>query len=99
MSSFSFQSASVVTTTATTTTEATKARLAVSDIGATAACSHFAQTSNARIARSGRADLAFAPVGQIVGRMNEVRSVRDVMFQLVEEYIETVERLDAGVQA
>jgi len=55
--------------------------------------------ANARIARSGRADLAFAPVGQIVGRMNEVRSVRDVMFQLVEEYIETVERLDAGVQA
>jgi NAD(P)H-dependent flavin oxidoreductase YrpB (nitropropane dioxygenase family) len=54
--------------------------------------------ANARIARSGRTDLAFAPVGQIVGRMNEVRSVRDVMFQLVEEYIETVERLEAGVQ-
>ena len=31
--------------------------------------------------------------------MNEVRPVRDVMFQLVEEYIETVERLEAGVQA
>jgi NAD(P)H-dependent flavin oxidoreductase YrpB (nitropropane dioxygenase family) len=55
--------------------------------------------ANARIARSGRTDLAFAPVGQIVGRMNEVRSVRDVMFDLVEEYIETVERLEAGVQA
>jgi NAD(P)H-dependent flavin oxidoreductase YrpB (nitropropane dioxygenase family) len=55
--------------------------------------------ANARIARSGRTDLAFAPVGQIVGRMNEVRPVRDVMYQLVEEYIETIERLDAGVQA
>jgi nitronate monooxygenase len=55
--------------------------------------------ANARIVRSGRTDLAFAPVGQIVGRMNEVRPVRDVMFQLVEEYIETVERLEAGVQA
>ncbi len=55
--------------------------------------------ANARIARSGRTDLAFAPVGQIVGRMNDVRPVRDVMFQLVEEYIETVERLEAGVQA
>lgn len=55
--------------------------------------------ANSRIARSGRKDLAFAPVGQIVGRMNEVRSVRDVMFQLVEEYIETVERLGHGVQA
>jgi NAD(P)H-dependent flavin oxidoreductase YrpB (nitropropane dioxygenase family) len=55
--------------------------------------------ANARIARSGRKDLAFAPVGQIVGRMNEVQSVRDVMYRLVEEYIETVERLEAGVQA
>jgi NAD(P)H-dependent flavin oxidoreductase YrpB (nitropropane dioxygenase family) len=55
--------------------------------------------ANARIARSGRKDLAFAPVGQIVGRMNEVRSVRDVMYDLVEEYIETVERLEQGTQA
>jgi hypothetical protein len=30
--------------------------------------------------------------------MNEVRSVRDVMYQLVEEYIETVERLEQGAQ-
>jgi len=55
--------------------------------------------ANARIARSGRKELAFAPVGQIVGRMNQVRPVRDVIYQLVEEYIETVERLDAGVKS
>jgi NAD(P)H-dependent flavin oxidoreductase YrpB (nitropropane dioxygenase family) len=55
--------------------------------------------ANSRIARSGRKDLAFAPVGQIVGRMNQVRPVRDVIYQLVEEYIETVERLDAGVKS
>jgi NAD(P)H-dependent flavin oxidoreductase YrpB (nitropropane dioxygenase family) len=54
--------------------------------------------ANARIARSGRKDLAFAPVGQIVGTMNKVQPVRDVMYRLVEEYIETVERLDAGVK-
>jgi NAD(P)H-dependent flavin oxidoreductase YrpB (nitropropane dioxygenase family) len=54
--------------------------------------------ANARIARSGRKDLAFAPVGQIVGRMNAVRPVRDVMYELVEEYIETVERLEQGVE-
>jgi len=54
--------------------------------------------ANARIRRSNRTDLQFAPVGQIVGRMNEVRSVRDVMYSLVEEYIETVERLEQGVQ-
>jgi NAD(P)H-dependent flavin oxidoreductase YrpB (nitropropane dioxygenase family) len=55
--------------------------------------------ANTRIARSGRKDLAFAPVGQIVGRMNQVQPVRDVIFQLVEEYVETVERLDAGLEA
>jgi NAD(P)H-dependent flavin oxidoreductase YrpB (nitropropane dioxygenase family) len=54
--------------------------------------------ANARIARSGRKDIAFAPVGQIVGRMNQVRPVKDVMFDLVQEYIETVERLDQGVK-
>jgi hypothetical protein len=55
--------------------------------------------ANARIARSGRKDLAFAPVGQIVGRMNAVQSVRDVMYGLVEEYIETVERLESGLKS
>ena len=51
--------------------------------------------ANARIARSGRPDLQFAPVGQIVGRMSEVRPVRDVIFGLVEEYIEAAERISA----
>jgi NAD(P)H-dependent flavin oxidoreductase YrpB (nitropropane dioxygenase family) len=54
--------------------------------------------ANARIARSGRKDIQFAPVGQIVGRMNEVKSVRDVMYTLVEEYIETVEKLERGLK-
>lgn len=55
--------------------------------------------ANARIARSHRKDLAFAPVGQIVGRMNDVKPVREVMYRLVEEYIETVERLAAAIEA
>ncbi len=38
-------------------------------------------------------DVMFNPVGQIVGRMNEVRPVKDVVYQLVEEYLEAVERL------
>ena len=54
--------------------------------------------ANSRIARSSRKDLQFAPVGQIVGRMNQVQPVRDVMYALVEEYIETVERLQGGLQ-
>lgn len=38
-------------------------------------------------------DVQFNPVGQIVGRMNKVRPVRDVIFDLVEECIEATERL------
>ncbi len=33
------------------------------------------------------------PVGQIVGTMNSVRPVKDVIYQLVQEYLESVERL------
>jgi NAD(P)H-dependent flavin oxidoreductase YrpB (nitropropane dioxygenase family) len=54
--------------------------------------------ANARIARSGRKDLAFAPVGQIVGAMNKVQPVRDVIYRLVEEYIETVQKLEEGME-
>jgi NAD(P)H-dependent flavin oxidoreductase YrpB (nitropropane dioxygenase family) len=53
--------------------------------------------ANARIARAHRKDLVFAPVGQIVGSMTEVKPVRDVMFNLVEEYIEVASRLGASV--
>jgi NAD(P)H-dependent flavin oxidoreductase YrpB (nitropropane dioxygenase family) len=35
------------------------------------------------------------PVGQIVGRMNQVRPVADVMADLVAEFEAAVERLDA----
>jgi hypothetical protein len=39
--------------------------------------------------------VAFNPVGQVVGLMNEVKPVREVVFQMVEEYLEAVERLTA----
>jgi hypothetical protein len=35
------------------------------------------------------------PVGQIVGSMNNVRSARDVIFEMVTEFIETTERLSS----
>jgi NAD(P)H-dependent flavin oxidoreductase YrpB (nitropropane dioxygenase family) len=38
-------------------------------------------------------DVMFNPVGQIVGQLNAVRPVREVMYRLVEEYLEAVERL------
>jgi NAD(P)H-dependent flavin oxidoreductase YrpB (nitropropane dioxygenase family) len=47
-----------------------------------------------RIGRAQRRELVGMPVGQVVGMMNQVQPVRDVMRQLVEEYVEAVERLD-----
>jgi NAD(P)H-dependent flavin oxidoreductase YrpB (nitropropane dioxygenase family) len=47
-----------------------------------------------RLMRSGNPDVIPMPVGQIVGRMNEVRPVADVMRALVTELDETVSRLN-----
>ena len=41
--------------------------------------------------------VAFNPVGQVVGLMNEVRSSREVITELVEGYLEAVEHLN-GLQ-
>ncbi|MDA8044983.1 MAG: nitronate monooxygenase family protein [Actinomycetota bacterium] len=51
-----------------------------------------------RIQRSANRELTGMPVGQIVSRMNEVRPVKDVVYDMVEEYIETMTRLSAGLQ-
>lgn len=51
-----------------------------------------------RIQRSGNRDLTGMPVGQIVSRMNEVRPVKDVIYDMVEEYIETMTKLASGLQ-
>jgi NAD(P)H-dependent flavin oxidoreductase YrpB (nitropropane dioxygenase family) len=47
-----------------------------------------------RIGRSGNEALAGSPVGQIVGRMNSVRTTRDVVFDLVDGAVRTIERLN-----
>src|SRR5215470_17342570 len=47
-----------------------------------------------RIARVNRRELTGFPVGQVVGMMNQVRPARDVILQLVEEYVEAVDRLE-----
>jgi NAD(P)H-dependent flavin oxidoreductase YrpB (nitropropane dioxygenase family) len=47
-----------------------------------------------RINASNDPDVISMPVGQIVGRMNEVRPVAEVMADLVAEFAETVSRLD-----
>lgn len=48
-----------------------------------------------RFSRVQNKELSGFPVGQIVGRMNRVRPVKDVMLDLVEEWVETTERLTA----
>jgi len=48
-----------------------------------------------RTQRAHAKDLIGFPVGQIVGRMNKVRPSRDLVLEMVEEWIETTERLSA----
>jgi NAD(P)H-dependent flavin oxidoreductase YrpB (nitropropane dioxygenase family) len=44
-------------------------------------------------------DVMFNPVGQVVGQLNGVNKVADVVQRLVEEYIDAVERLDTLTNA
>ncbi len=39
--------------------------------------------------------VAFNPIGQVVGQINEVESCRDIMFRLQSEYLEALERVNA----
>jgi NAD(P)H-dependent flavin oxidoreductase YrpB (nitropropane dioxygenase family) len=39
--------------------------------------------------------VGFNPVGQVVGQMNEILSTRELIFKLVEEYVESADRLAA----
>ena len=43
--------------------------------------------------------VAILPVGQIVGRMKNIQQTRDVIYQLVEEYLEAVERFKSLLDA
>ena len=47
-----------------------------------------------RLMRSGRPDVVPMPVGQIVGRMNEVRPVAEVIKALLQEVDEALTRLE-----
>ena len=46
-----------------------------------------------RIQRSSNRELTGMPVGQVVSRMNTVRPSKDVIYDMVEEYIDTMSRL------
>ena len=47
-----------------------------------------------RITRASSKELSGSPVGQIVGRMNQVRPVKDVVYDIVEECIDATQRLE-----
>jgi NAD(P)H-dependent flavin oxidoreductase YrpB (nitropropane dioxygenase family) len=51
-----------------------------------------------RVQRSGNKELTGMPVGQIVSRMNRIRPVKDVIYEMVEEYVETMSKLSSGLQ-
>jgi len=55
---------------------------------------HYARTE-----RSRARDLVGIPVGQIVGRMNEVRPTREVIHEMISEFVDTVQRLDGLLAA
>jgi len=54
----------------------------------------FSQAAR-RITRVHTKELSGSPVGQIVGRMNQVRPARDVVFDMVQEWIDTTERMNS----
>ncbi|WUI00743.1 nitronate monooxygenase family protein [Spirillospora sp. NBC_00431] len=47
-----------------------------------------------RIARSGDGELVTFPVGQIVGSMNQIKPAAQVIYELVNEYAESIDRLN-----
>src|SRR6266568_5688952 len=47
-----------------------------------------------RITAAGNRELLGMPVGQIVSRMNKVRTATEVVYEMIEEYIEVTERLN-----
>jgi NAD(P)H-dependent flavin oxidoreductase YrpB (nitropropane dioxygenase family) len=46
-----------------------------------------------RVTRAHNRELSGFPVGQIVGRMNKIRPTHEVVFELIEEWIATTEKL------
>lgn len=56
---------------------------------ATARIHHFAHKPG-----SGAAELIGFPVGQVVSRMNQVKASHEVIFELIDEFVDSVKRLD-----
>jgi NAD(P)H-dependent flavin oxidoreductase YrpB (nitropropane dioxygenase family) len=53
--------------------------------------------ANHRIDRAQDKELAFYPVGQVVGQLNQEKACRTIMYELMEGYADTVERMHANL--
>ena len=52
------------------------------------------QEANLRIERAGNEELAFYPTGQAVGMTNDERNCKTIVFEMINDYIAAVERLN-----
>jgi NAD(P)H-dependent flavin oxidoreductase YrpB (nitropropane dioxygenase family) len=52
-----------------------------------------------RFMRARSQALSGSPVGQIIGRVDRVRPARDVVFDIIDEYVETMQRIGEGIAA
>ena len=48
----------------------------------------------AHVERTGAAELIGTPVGQIVGRTTHVRSAQELIREIAEEYVDTMDRMN-----
>ena len=55
--------------------------------------------ANHRINRANAEELAFYPTGQVVGQMNDEKDCRTIMYELLDEYAQTVDRLHASLHS
>ena len=52
-----------------------------------------------RFMRARSKALSGSPVGQIIGRVDRVRPARDVVFDIIDEYVDTMQRMTSALDA
>ena len=52
-----------------------------------------------RFVRARSMALSGSPVGQIIGRVDRVRPARDVVFDIIDEYVDTLQRMTSALDA
>ena len=52
-----------------------------------------------RFMRARSKALSGSPVGQIIGRVDRVRPASDVVFDIIDEYVDTLQRMTSALDA